>query len=58
MFGLQVNVGTVPNPDWRWVHGSDMQIMSFNTQLEAEAEKAKWPSIKAAIFRVREIDDN
>jgi hypothetical protein len=57
MYGLQVNVGSVSTPDWRWVHGSDMAVMRFNTIAEVEHEKSRYLAIKSTIFRVKEIEE-
>jgi hypothetical protein len=57
MYGLQVNIGSVPTPDWRWVHGSDMVVMRFNTMAEAEHEKSRYLAIKSTMFRVKEIEE-
>lgn len=57
MYGIQVNVGRVPEPDWRWVHRPDMVRAEFQTEAEVTAQKEMWyPGAKAAIFRVKEIE--
>ena len=56
MYGIQVNIGRVPTPDWRWLHGPAIDRAEFATEAEAAAQMEAWyPGAKAAIFRVQEI---
>lgn len=58
MYGIQVNVGSVPAPDWRWIHSPGMTRAEFQTEAEAASQKELWyPGAKAAIFRVKEIEE-
>ncbi len=58
MYGIQVNIGTVPTPDWRWVHSPGMQRVTFNTEHEAAVQKELWyPGVKGTVFRVKEIEE-
>ncbi len=57
MYGIQVNVGRVPEPDWRWVHGANMSRVEFQTEREATRQKEMWyPTEKSACFRVARIE--
>jgi len=58
MYGIQVNVGRVPAPDWQWVHGDDMERVLFPTESEAAATKDAWyPGVRSTCFRVAKVEE-
>lgn len=58
MYGIQVNVGRVPAPDWRWIHGDDLERVAFQTESEAVAARDLWyPGVRSTCFRVAEFEE-
>jgi hypothetical protein len=58
MYGIQVNIGSVTTPDWRWIHGDDMNRIEFQTESEAHAEMSlRHPTYKRWCFRVTKIEE-
>jgi hypothetical protein len=58
MYGIQVNIGTVPKPDWRWIYGNTMKRTEFQTESEAKAHLvSRYSILKSQCFRVRKLDE-
>ena len=58
MWGIQVNVGYVTTPDWRWDHRGTMDRVEFPTEAAAQNQMKLWyPTAKSACFRVAKIED-
>lgn len=57
-YGIQVNIGTVPQPDWRWIYGNTMDRTEFRTEAEATKHLTlRYPALKSKCFRVRRFDE-
>ncbi len=57
MWGIQVNVGTRPEPNWRWMYDADMSRIEFPSEAEAQVQMdAHWGRYKIGCFRVTNID--
>lgn len=58
MWGIQVNVGRVPTPDWRWIRNGTGDRYEYQTESEAKRQMDLWyPTHKSACFRVHKIDE-
>ena len=58
MWGIKVNVGTRPEPNWRWMYDADMSRIEFHTEAEAQAQMVHhWGHHKRECFRVANTDE-
>lgn len=58
MWGIQVNVGTRLEPNWRWMYDCDMSRIEFPSEAQAQVRMAAhWGSCKCGCFRVTNTDE-
>ena len=58
MWGIQVNVGTRLEPNWRWMYDYDMSRIEFPSEAQAQVQmEHHWWCHKAGCFRVTNTDE-